>query len=425
MTNTNARYERGSLDWRAKGFPAIEAAMSAGQVREAGWNLFDGRFMLPTMIIREAALEHDIALLAAFAERRGVSLAPHGKTTMSPQIWKRQIDAGAWAITVATAWQARVAASVGIGRILIANEVVDTAGVAWLGSMLDEAGTVVICQVDSVAAVERLAGLLGSRRRQMQVLIEVGLRGGRTGLRSLDEAEAVVRAVVGSEALLAAGATSFERIAAGDSDEAKSRAVSDLAGMVRAVGEMVARDAASNGADELILSGGGSIYSPLVAEELSRPLRSDLPVRVVIRAGCTVTHDHGGYDRSSPWGSHASGDGPRLKPALEVWAPVVSIPEPGLAIAGAGRRDLPYDLGLPTVLKVRPSDGPSRAATGITVTSLDDQHAYLAVGPGDEVSVGDTIGFGVAHPCSAFDRWRFIPVVDEAYDIIDVYETLF
>lgn len=133
-----ASYVRQRLDWRAKGLPLIDGSMAAEAVREAGWNLFDGRFPLPTMVILEDALEHDIALLAGFVRERGISLAPHGKTTMCPQIWQRQVEAGAWAVTVATAWQAAVAASVGVSRILVANEIVDEAGIAWLAGALDD-----------------------------------------------------------------------------------------------------------------------------------------------------------------------------------------------------------------------------------------------------------------------------------------------
>lgn len=285
-----------------------------------------------------------------------------------------------------------------------------------------------ICQVDSVANVQRLAGLLGSPRRRLPVLIEVGFQGGRTGIRNVDEAASVLHAIAAAPALQVVGATAFEGIVGGKTAEARRDGVREVMAKVRAVAEMVAADAADaekSGLDEVILSAGGSTHFVEVADQLARPLAASLPARVVLRSGCTVTHDHGGYELTSPWGTHATGNSPRLQAALEVWAPVISRPERSLALAAAGRRDLPYDLGLPTPLKVRGLDGSLRLASGLAVTGLNDQHAYLSLDAAARLEVGESIGFGIAHPCSAFDRWRFIPVVNQSYDVLDVYETIF
>ena len=416
---------RQGLDWRAKGLPAIDGAMTVEAVREAGWNLFDGRFLLPTMILLEDALSHDIALLATFGRARGISLAPHGKTTMSPQIWQRQIDAGAWAITLATPWQARVAALAGVERVLIANEVVDDAGLAWLARVLADDGPEVICQVDSIAGVERMGARLGSPRRPLPVLIEVGFQGGRTGIRDIAEAIAILRAIADTTSLQAVGAAAFEGVVRGETESARRDQVRELMARVRTVGEMVGAEVRRLPLDEVILASGSSTHFLDVVDQLTEPLAADIPTRVVLRSGCTVTHDHAGFDLDSPWGSRASGNAPRLRAALEVWAPVISRPESGMAYAGAGRRDLPYDLGLPTPLKVRGLDGSMRQASGIRVARLNDQHAFLALDSDTPLAVGEDIGLGIAHPCSAFDRWRFIPLVNETYDVIDIYETIF
>ena len=180
------------------------------------------------------------------------------------------------------------------------------------------------------------------------------------------------------------------------------------------------------GLDEIVVSGGGSTYPEVVAEELARPWATALPVRVVLRSGAYVTHDHGIYERGSPFGMRAAPGAPRLEPAIEVWAPVVSAPEPGLAIAGAGRRDLPVDQGLPVVIKVRGADGVVRIAEpGFTVTKLNDQHAFIALEDGAHLAVGDLVAFGISHPCTAFQVWREALVVDDADRILDVYELRF
>ncbi len=415
------------IDWRAKGFPALAAPIAPAEVRAQGWNLFDGRFLLPTMVLREAALDHNIRLIADYCTTTGISLAPHGKTTMAPAIFERQLAAGAWGMTLATPWQARVAAMVGVPRMIIANEVVDAAGIAWLASTLDGEQPETYCWVDSIAGIDLLDAQLGAHERRLPVCIEVGIPDGRAGVRTLDEALAVARRVSQSSSIRLAGVSCFEGVAQGVDPAERERVVHALVDLVRAVGRSIDDQIAAGGGNEIILTGGGSQYLDLVVDGLRAPLDTRLPVRVVLRSGCTVTHDDGGYDMVSPFGSVRAGSGPRLQPALQVWAPVLSVPEPGRAIAGGGKRDLPHDGAPPPVLLVREREGVMRTVSEeqFRVVRLNDQHAYLDMLKGQSVAVGDLVAFGVRHPCMAFDRWRWIPVVDDAYDVVDAFELLF
>jgi D-serine deaminase-like pyridoxal phosphate-dependent protein len=138
-------------------------------------------------------------------------------------------------------------------------------------------------------------------------------------------------------------------------------------------------------------------------------------------------HDHGIYAETSPLAG-AGEAGERLVAALEVWAEVLSVPEPGLAIVGLGKRDVSFDLGLPVPVRI------ARAGSLVVeqfcdgaVSRLDDQHGYLQLGtgPGAEVAVGDRIGFGISHPCTAFDRWRTILLVDDDYVVRGRIRTYF
>lgn len=392
-----------------------------------GLSLFDPRIRLPAFVLRERALAHDIAVLADFCRSRGTSFAPHGKTTMSPEIFRRQAEAGAWAITVATTWQAEVAVDAGIGRILIANEVVDDAGLAWIGDQLDrEAPELIVC-ANSVRGVERMQARLVGRRRALPVLVEIGVPGGRAGVRTADEAEAVARAIDAASALQLVGVSLYEGVVAGESREEREAAVRALAAstrdVVRRLGPLLERA----GIEEIVVTGGGSTYPDVVADELGGAWETALPVRVVLRSGAYITHDHGIYERGSPFGMRASPGAPRLEPAIEVWAPVLSAPEPGLAIGGAGRRDLPVDQDLPVVIKVRGADdGLVRTAeSGFTVERLNDQHAFIALAGEARLAVGDLVAFGISHPCTAFQLWREALVVDDADGILDVYELRF
>ena len=391
-----------------------------------GRDLFDGRTPLPTFVLRERALANDIAVMAEYCRARGVSFAPHGKTTMAPAIFGRQIAAGAWAITVAHTQQAEVAADAGIERIFIANQVVDDQGLSWIGDRLDAGHPELLVCADSLAGVARMADRLAGRQRPLPVLIEVGAVGGRTGVRTVDEALSVAAAIDAAPALTLVGVSMYEGAVPGTTPAEQRDGIVAMAAMARDVIERLAPTFERSGLDEVIATGGGSHFFDLVADELTRPWTLDVPVRVVIRSGASVTHDHGIYQRSSPFGARAGANDPHLLPAIEVWAPVLSVPESGLAIVGAGRRDLPIDQDLPVVIKVRDDAGRTRdAGDGFTVERLNDQHAFVALAGDASVEVGDLVAFGISHPCTAFQLWREALVVDDADRILEVYELRF
>ncbi len=177
---------------------------------------------------------------------------------------------------------------------------------------------------------------------------------------------------------------------------------------------------------EMILTAGGSAYFDHVVERFSR-IRRGGPVRVVIRSGCYLTHDDGALHSASPMGaSPRTGHHDHLHAALEVWGVVLSRPEPTRAVLGLGKRDVSTDGLLPMVKKVR-----RRGSTVVEdlaprrVVQVNDQHAYVNLLPTDELRVGDLVGVGISHPCTTFDKWRMIPIVNDNYDVIDVAETWF
>jgi D-serine deaminase-like pyridoxal phosphate-dependent protein len=58
------------------------------------------------------------------------------------------------------------------------------------------------------------------------------------------------------------------------------------------------------------------------------------------------------------------------------------------------------------------------------VVKLNDQHAYLRLG-GAGVQVGDWLEFGISHPCTVFDKWPMIPVLDDDGRVVDLIRTFF
>jgi D-serine deaminase-like pyridoxal phosphate-dependent protein len=411
------------IDWRYKGFPPGEETTPA-TVAGRGWNLLAGDLLLPALVLKESALAHNIELMAGYCERHGVSLAPHGKTTMSPELFALQLDAGAWGMTAATISQVRVYRAFGVERVVLANELVEPAAVRFVaGELAADPGFDFYCLVDSVAAVEAIAGALGGQAaRPIRVLVELGLPGGRTGCRTRDAAHAVATAVTGSPVLELAGVEAFEGIVHSESLEADLRVVDSLLDELRTLVIDLSAAGSFDGRDEIVLTVGGSAYFDRVVERLASPF--DRPVRVVLRSGCYLTHDSGHYDHLSPLGER-SPDGRRLQPALEAWGAVLSRPEPDRALVGMGKRDVSYDIDLPVPLRALSRSGLRDVAGSMAVFDLNDQHAYLRVLPEDELAVGDLVGCGISHPCTAFDKWRLIPVVDDEYTVVDALHTFF
>ena len=358
----------------------------------------------PVAVVRERTLDHNVAAMAQYVREHGALLAPHGKTTMTPAIFERQLAAGAWAITVADIPQARVARRAGVPRVLIANQVVDPVGIRWVAEGHRRESGSVVCFVDSLAGVDALDAALGDARA-LPVMLEVGAQGGRAGARDAGAALEVARAVAASDALVLTGVAAFEGIYGhGDGAEAR-REVSAFLEHVRAVAQAV--DGEGLLAGERLLSAGGSMYFDLVLSVLAGALPG---ARVLLRSGCYVVHDHGVYGERSP-------AEPRFEPALEVWGHVLSRPEPGLAIADVGRRHVSTDAGMPRPLR-RARDGSVTELRRVDVDDVNDQHAYLRGSGVADLAIGDWIGFGVSHPCTTFDKWRTMVCVDDTYTVL-------
>ena len=356
-------------------------------------------FSTPLLTLDRSASDHNVAALMAWTDERGLKLAPHGKTTMAPTLWRRLLDAGAWGLTVATPWQAQVARAAGVERLLIANEVVDPAGIAWLAEQTD-ARVEIVCWVDSVEGVRLLAESAGTR--PVDVLVELGAPGGRTGARGTEAALAVARAVLATPRLRLRGVAGYEGSYGADRAPTTLARVRAYLGGLRELAEtLLSWDALV----DPIVTAGGSAFFELVADELA-PLAASRgrDVTVVLRSGAFQAHDDVFYDGISPFSQPGTGSELAFRPALAVWSRVVSRPEPGLALLDAGKRDLPVDLGMPVV----------HGHPGAVVTAVNDQHSYLSLPADSPLAVGDVVRLGISHPCTAFDKWRLIAEVESA-----------
>jgi D-serine deaminase-like pyridoxal phosphate-dependent protein len=418
------------VDWQCKGLPAPVFGRTVGEVADAGLDLFADGFVGPLTVLDDAALTHNLTTMARWCARRGMSLAPHGKTTMAPQLFARQLELGAWGITAANISQVRVYRAFGVRRVQLANELVDPAGLRWLAVELDrDQGFEFCCWVDSVAGVQRMTDVLRAARpsRPVDVLVELGAHGGRTGARDETTAWQVADAVADSPVLRLAGVAGYEGVLSHEASPAALAGVTEYLERLRALAVRLAEDDRFADVPEVIVTAGGSAYFDVVTDVLARPWPAGPPVRPVLRSGAYVTHDDDLYRHVSPLGETSRlADAEPFRPALLAWAQVMSRPEPGLALLTMGKRDAPFDEGLPRPRLVRTRDGVIGPLTGCRVSRMADQHTFV-VSDGDLPEVGDWIGFGLSHPCTAFDKWRLIPVVagPDGTTVVDLVRTYF
>ena len=409
-------------DRRFKGLP-LPAGVPVMRIGDLGWNALQD-LEYPALVLHEEQLARNITTMAEYCRHHRVELAPHAKTSLSPQLIRRQMEAGAWGATAATAAQVRGLLSIGVPRILLANLLVDPVAIRWIVThVLGAEDTGFCCYVDSVAAVELLDRECGQAgpARPLDVLLEVGYVGGRTGARSLEESLGVTRAVNQSEHLRLVGVAGYEGLLPGAATGQPAGLDAYLDSIAQTAHQLNAAGLFAAGRVPLV-SAGGSSYFDRVVERLG-PDRFGFPVQTVLRSGCYLTHDHGIYRRTSPLDGRGSPTGPRLQPAFELLASVLSRPEPTLVIVGFGRRDVPFDDQLPIVLGRYGHNRRRSDAPGVRVTKLNDQHAFLQVPQDLQVGLGEVWSFGVSHPCGAFDRWPAIPLVDGSHQIIGAVTT--
>ena len=375
---------------------------------------------LPAAVIFDSALNHNIAWMQRFADEHGAKFAPHGKTTMTPALFRRQLDAGAWGITLATAVQCAAAFEHGVTRLLMANQLVGAPNMAIVTNLI-ERGADYFCLVDSAANVEALNRHFGTRGLTLQVLVELGVTGGRCGVRNEAELTALVDAIAAAPALALCGIEGYEGLIGGE------HAVDSIRGYGQRLVATVRRLRDTNAFEDRtpIVTAAGSQWFDLIAEAFDQASLRDR-CTTVLRPGCYVVHDHRSYrDAMAEIKTrHPDLEG-ELVPALAVFTHVQSLPEPGLAIVAMGKRDISVDPDLPIPLQLHRPGEPARPLTGCHVRKVMDQHAMMVMPERADLRIGDIVSFGASHPCLTFDKWRQVLLVDDDLQVLEVMPTWF
>ncbi|MGF1801424.1 amino acid deaminase [Vibrio gigantis] len=387
------------------------------------YRLVDEDISLPVAVIKQSALTNNLNWMQSFADHHQVKLSPHGKTSMTPDFFRQQLENGAWGITVATPAQAEIAAMAGAKRIIMANQLVGKTNMAIIEQLISEFDVDFYCCVDSSVNVQQLNQYFSNKKQTLKVLIEFGVPGGRCGCRSPQEVLELAQTIQDTPMLSLAGIEVYEGVIHGDNAEQDIRIFLNQA---LASVESLTSDGLIAG--QPIITGAGSAWYDVVAECLAN-LTDYL---AIIRPGCYAIHDTGIYlDAQSKVLQRAQGNqgyacelGGDLESALEVWAYVISRPEPTKLVVGLGKRDVAFDAGLP-IAERGYRNGESIPVKGLTATAVMDQHTFVETDGSSEIEVGDMIAFSTSHPCLTFDKWRYIAISDDEHQVTHWVETCF
>ncbi|QIQ21734.1 amino acid deaminase [Zophobihabitans entericus] len=410
----------GKLDHKA----AAMSHSTDGQI-----NILNEDVCLPVVVIKEQILDNNIRWMQDYTNACQVSLAPHGKTTMTPAIFKKQLQAGAWGIGVGTAYQAKIAIESGITNIIMANQLIGKANMLFVSKLKQQSNTKIFCCVDNKGNALQLSTHFAAQEQTMNVLLELGIEGGRCGCRSESEAIELAKYIHSLPGLKLSGVEFYEGVIHSQNELTDIDKINGFLTRVINTSNNLIKLNLFPDSEEVILTGAGSVWYDLVCQQMQQANLGQ-NIRYVIRPGCYVTQDKGVYQQShnalknrSELACHIQGD---LASAMELCAFVQSMPEPDLAIIGFGKRDAAFDEGLPQPIAHYRHGQAMPFVTGTMKTqNIMDQHAMLHYSKDVDLQVGDILIFGTSHPCITFDKWRQLYFVDGQYNVLEAVETYF
>jgi D-serine deaminase-like pyridoxal phosphate-dependent protein len=398
------------IEDKYKGFPIDSYGKTLEQFLATKPNLFTANFQFPIMVLKESAIKNNIAQMMSFCRSANAELAPHVKTTMSPQLAQMQVAAGATALTVANFWQAGIFLKYGFKKIIIANEILDPVAIAAIAKINKLKQAEVIFYVDSMPGLEIIQKHTPIEGEQ-NLFIEIGTENGRGGVRDLTQVEQLAKLIKADGRLNLHGVTGFEG-AVPDAGRGR-RGEKKLAKFCQKIVAAANLAYPYKSDQQFVISAGGSAYFDIVARELNK---FDKPRRLLLRSGGYITHDHRYYEQIYPFAATDKS----FQPAIEVWAQVISKPEQNFGVLNLGKRDIGNDLHDPIPIKSYDRQVKSFSAV---IEKLNDQHGYLR--SKENFQLAQLIGLGISHPCTTFDKWGLIPLVNDNYDVVDCLQTFF
>ncbi|MFC9035193.1 type III PLP-dependent enzyme domain-containing protein [Streptomyces arboris] len=415
VTSIVGRTAEERIDHRFAFLPPDATGLTISELTAQGRNLFTGGFTAPVVTLPAQAVDHVLGQLQTCSAEYGIAFAPSGEVAMSPELFERRGLDGLWGITATSPHQVRVYRALGIQRILLASELVDTGFLSWIAQELNaDTGFRFICYVDSVRGAELMdAGLREAGAiRPVDVMVELSAgKGARAGARTRDECTRVADAVASSPALRLTGVAGHE----GDVPRADYVAVSAWLRQLTALAAAFDKDCRFSEADEITVSVSGREWFEAVTDVLDIIPSLSKPVLKLLRSGAP------GLNGQMPYGIRS---GNQVAPAtgFQLWTQVISCPELGQAIVSMESRALAPSPGAYKVQSVRACEsGHIRPATGITVTSASGGHASLKLDAGVHLEVGDWISLSLP---LGFGTMDLVPLTEADGTVTSYVRTL-
>ncbi|RUM20083.1 amino acid deaminase [Rhizobium vallis] len=435
MSDLHIATENVLIDNRVRGFPPGSPPLPLAAIGAQGWKPYDGRMALPLISLDRQAFSDNTEMMMIYVKSQGVEIAPHAKTPMSTVLADALVAAGAWGTTVADIRQAAVLLKAGQRRLILANEIGGAAAARRLAALLGQYPDAELhIFVDSIELVDALSSAWQERSDLPPLGLMVEFGAGRAGIRSADAASSILDAIIAAEtpAFRLSGIAAYEGAAATANAE---ETVSRIDALMAMTSDFLPRVRARLGNERpLLVTAGGSVFFDIVIARLSAAVAADPACRLVLRSGAIFFHDHGIYERGlasldARGGLRIRGErisaAAGFRPALRVWAEVLSRPEPRLAICGLGMRDVAMDQGMPRPLALYRNGARLANLDGAEVLRLNDQHAFVALADGSDIAVGDVIEFGISHPCTCLDRHAILYGLDPDQSVTAAYLTSF
>lgn len=414
-----------AADEQGQELPLTGKGLGDWQQFSAGWSLLAGDICLPVATLNWPVVQRNLAWMATFAGQQQALLAPHGKTAMTPALFQAQQAAGAWGCTVATVPQLQVAVAAGMRRVLLANPLVGRAEQRQVAKLLQQ-GLEFYCLIDDAAQLPGLQQVMAEAGVTLQLLLELGVPGGRCGVRGAAAALDLAQRIKAYPALQLCGVEFYEGVVKGG-EAALKQFIRD--GYATAAQLQQAGLLQANAAGLYLVSGAGSAYYDVVADEFQQSDLQKQGFALVLRPGCYALHDSGIYQQAqqqvlarSPQACLIPG---ALEDALLVWAYVLSRPEPDLVVVGLGKRDAAFDAGLPQPALWFQTSMAAPAPFTAEPLKIMDQHLLLRVAATTTLAVGDMLAFRTSHPCLTLDKWRQLAVLDDDFMVRRVLATQF
>ncbi len=429
--------EETKINLKIKGIPFLKSK-SVKKIKLEKLNIIKENIQFPILSIDKLQLIKNIRIMKNFAVKNNLSLAPHCKTFMSPQLINNHLKK-TWGLTISNNQQLSTIINLNVKNIIYGNLIVNEANLIQYLDIVKKYRklTNIYYCIDSLFGLNLLIKVVTKKKYKfkIRILIELGTKNGRCGIRNFKSFKKIVISLNNiPKNILVSGLFFYEGAIKNSSLSKVSKKIMDLLQFTfRCHEELVYQNLYKEKIK--LISGGGSEYFDLVTKYFNK-FNTKNDTKLILRPGSFIAYGHGYYEKKinnlkkrNIIKSVSDKNKFFFKPSLLLWSHVLSINDNGIAIVNFGKRDVSFDLGNPIPINVYRNNKIYRnnetKPNNLNVFKLNDQHAFLKYNNKIRLNIGDLISFGISHPCITLDKWKYVFLINSKFDVIDVYQTFF